>query len=186
MKPRCICLSSLPENWEHFGHLPNGTDLVFDHLLSGCSCIGLKKEGKYKVARVLRQKPLQPLLVILMLGSYELRSLTSSGKETRSPSKISSSSFISSSSEQMLSTFTSISVTEEPMTTRPIRLNQWAAARRDQRAQVSVTFFPDERQGPGEDVHEVGKPVGVRRAVELSDVHHVVFILKHGGCGERR
>ena len=38
------------------------------------------------------------------------------------------------------------------------------------------TFLADERQGPGEDVHEVGEPVGVGAAVELPDVHHVVLV----------
>ena len=43
-----------------------------------------------------------------------------------------------------------------------------------------LTLLPHEGQGPGEDVHEVGQPVGVGGAVELADVHHVVLVLQHG------
>jgi len=43
------------------------------------------------------------------------------------------------------------------------------------------TFLSDKRQRPREDVHEVGQPVGVRGAVELPDVHHVVLVLQDGG-----
>ena len=46
-------------------------------------------------------------------------------------------------------------------------------------SQLWSTFLSHKGQGPGEDVHEVGQPVGVRRAVELTDVHHVVLILQH-------
>ena len=42
------------------------------------------------------------------------------------------------------------------------------------------TLLADERERPGEHVHEVGQPVGVRRAVELADVHHVVLVLEDG------
>lgn len=45
--------------------------------------------------------------------------------------------------------------------------------------QISLTLFPYKRQGPCEDIHEVWKPVGVRGAVELPDVHDVVFILQY-------
>lgn len=45
------------------------------------------------------------------------------------------------------------------------------------------TFLADKWQGPGENVHEVGQPVRVRWAVELSDVHHVVLVLQHCRCG---
>ena len=38
----------------------------------------------------------------------------------------------------------------------------------------------DERQGPGEDVHEVWQPVRVRAAVELAYVHHIVLKLDNG------
>lgn len=41
-----------------------------------------------------------------------------------------------------------------------------------------LTFFANEGQGPREDVHEVRQPVRMRRAVELPDVHHVVFVLE--------
>lgn len=44
------------------------------------------------------------------------------------------------------------------------------------------TLFPNKGQRPAEDVHEVGQPVWMRRTVELSDVHNVVFILQHGSC----
>jgi SepF-like predicted cell division protein (DUF552 family) len=43
------------------------------------------------------------------------------------------------------------------------------------------TLLSNERQTPSEDVHEVRKPVRVRRAVELADVHDVVLVLEHGG-----
>lgn len=42
-----------------------------------------------------------------------------------------------------------------------------------------LTFLAHEWQGPCEDIHEVGQPVWMRRAVELPDVHNVVLILKH-------
>lgn len=42
-------------------------------------------------------------------------------------------------------------------------------------------LLSNERQRPGEDVHEVGEPVRVRGAVELSNVHDVVLILQHSG-----
>lgn len=50
---------------------------------------------------------------------------------------------------------------------------------------VPLTFLPDKGEGPGEDVHEVGQPVGVRGAVELPDVHHVVLILQYCSCREQ-
>ena len=43
-----------------------------------------------------------------------------------------------------------------------------------------LTLLSDERQGPREDVHEVGQPVWVRCAVELPDVHDVVLVLEYG------
>ena len=48
----------------------------------------------------------------------------------------------------------------------------------------TLTLLPDERQRPSEDVHEVWQPVGVRRAVELPDVHHIVLILQYGSWKE--
>ena len=42
---------------------------------------------------------------------------------------------------------------------------------------VELTLLANERQTPREDIHEVGQPVGVRAAVELSDVHDVVLVL---------
>ena len=41
----------------------------------------------------------------------------------------------------------------------------------------TLTFLSHEGQGPGEDIHEVGQPVGVLHGIELTDVHHVVLIL---------
>ena len=41
----------------------------------------------------------------------------------------------------------------------------------------TLTLLADKRQTPRENVHEVGQPVGVRAAVELSDVHDVVLVL---------
>ena len=49
----------------------------------------------------------------------------------------------------------------------------------------TLTLLPDERQRPSEDVHEVWQPVGVRWAVELPDVHHIVLILQYGSCKEQ-
>lgn len=46
------------------------------------------------------------------------------------------------------------------------------------------TFLSNKRKRPGEDVHEVGQPVRVWGAVELSYVHHIVFIFKHSRWGE--
>jgi hypothetical protein len=42
-------------------------------------------------------------------------------------------------------------------------------------------LLADEGQRPGEHVNKVGQPVGVRRAVELANVHHVVLVLEDGG-----
>ena len=42
---------------------------------------------------------------------------------------------------------------------------------------AELTLLANERQTPREDIHEVGQPVGVRAAVELSDVHDVVLVL---------
>ena len=42
-------------------------------------------------------------------------------------------------------------------------------------------LLADEGKRPGENVHEVREPVGVRRAVELANVHNVVLVLQHGG-----
>lgn len=44
-----------------------------------------------------------------------------------------------------------------------------------------LTLFPDERHTPGEHVHEIGKPVGMRAAIKLPNVHHVRFVLQHRG-----
>ena len=44
------------------------------------------------------------------------------------------------------------------------------------------TFLANERQRPCEDVHEVGQPVRVRRAVELTNVHYVVLVLQDCRC----
>ena len=41
------------------------------------------------------------------------------------------------------------------------------------------TFFSYEWQRPGEDVHEVGQPVGMLHCVELTNVHHIILILEH-------
>lgn len=35
-------VNNVPENREHFGHLPDSADLVFDHFLALCSCVGCK------------------------------------------------------------------------------------------------------------------------------------------------
>ena len=46
------------------------------------------------------------------------------------------------------------------------------------------TFFTDKWKRPSEDIHEVGEPIGVRGAIELPDVHYVVFILQHSSWKE--
>lgn len=103
------------------------------------------------------------------------------------PSKISSSSFMSSSSEQMLSTFTSISVTGEYIKRRRkghITERQPTETRLGHLTYTTgiTTFLSDKWQRPGEDIHEVGQPVGMWWAVELSDVHDVVFVFEHSSC----
>lgn len=52
--------------------------------------------------------------------------------------------------------------------------------------ETSPTFFPDKGQRPGEDVHEVWQPVRMWGAVELPDVHHVVFILQDSSWWRHR
>lgn len=47
------------------------------------------------------------------------------------------------------------------------------------------TLLSHEGQGPREDIHEVGEPVGVRGAVELADVHHVVLVFQHRRCAQK-
>lgn len=42
---------------------------------------------------------------------------------------------------------------------------------------AQLTFLADKRQGPCENVHEIGQPVGMRRTVELPNIHHVVLVL---------
>ena len=45
-----------------------------------------------------------------------------------------------------------------------------------------LTFLPDEGEGPGENIHEVGQPVGVVHRIELTNVHHIVLVLQDGRC----
>lgn len=47
------------------------------------------------------------------------------------------------------------------------------------RGDSKCTFLANEGQGPGEDIHEVGQPVGVRRTVKLPNVHDVILIFQH-------
>ena len=47
---------------------------------------------------------------------------------------------------------------------------------------VLRTFLSDEGEGPGEDIHEVGQPVGVVHRIELTNVHHIVLVLQDGRC----
>lgn len=42
------------------------------------------------------------------------------------------------------------------------------------------TLFTDEWQAPCKDVHEVGQPVRMGCTIELSDIHHVAFVLQDG------
>ena len=49
-----------------------------------------------------------------------------------------------------------------------------------------LTFLPDEGEGPGEDIHEVGQPVGVVHGIELTNVHHIVLVLQDGRCRGQR
>ena len=41
------------------------------------------------------------------------------------------------------------------------------------------TFFPNKRQGPGENIHEIWKPIWMRRTIELPDIHDIVLILQY-------
>ena len=49
-----------------------------------------------------------------------------------------------------------------------------------------LTFLPNEGEGPGEDIHEVGQPVGVVHRIELTNVHHIVLVLQDGRCRGQR
>ena len=51
---------------------------------------------------------------------------------------------------------------------------------------VTYTFLSNKGEGPSKDVHEVGQPIGMRGAVELSDVHYVVLVLENSGYRESR
>lgn len=42
------------------------------------------------------------------------------------------------------------------------------------------TLLSDEWHTPCEDVHKVGKPVWMRSAVELPNVHDIALVLEHG------
>jgi hypothetical protein len=42
-----------------------------------------------------------------------------------------------------------------------------------------LTLFPYKWQTPSKDVHEVGQPVRMRRAIELSNIHDVVLVLEN-------
>lgn len=44
---------------------------------------------------------------------------------------------------------------------------------------LQPTFFPNKWQGPSENIHEVWKPVWMRRTVELPDIHNIVLILQY-------
>lgn len=44
-----------------------------------------------------------------------------------------------------------------------------------------LTFFANKWQAPCENIHEIWQPIGMRRAVELSDIHHIGFILQYRG-----
>lgn len=41
------------------------------------------------------------------------------------------------------------------------------------------TFLTHKRQGPGKHIHEIWKPVRMRGAVELPDIHNVVLIFQY-------
>ena len=43
------------------------------------------------------------------------------------------------------------------------------------------TFLADEGERPGKYIHEIGQPVGVRRAVELPNIHHIILVLEYSG-----
>lgn len=107
------------------------------------------------------------------------------------PSNVSSSSLINSSSEQMLSTFTSISVTRKNKQFYCILvLTSYINHALTQNIDVNVpfydhgkqnlrekTFLSNKWQRPSENIDEVWQPVRVWGTVELSDIHHIVLIL---------
>ena len=45
--------------------------------------------------------------------------------------------------------------------------------------EVALTFLSNKRKRPCEYVHEVGQPIWMGGAVELSNVHHIVLVLQH-------
>lgn len=133
------------------------------------------------------------------------------------PSQVSSPSDMSSSSEQMFNTLTSISVTEstqERTSTGPawskwsimtmlckprimyisVKISSTSSHNAENYFNQEVTkndcflftFLADEGQWPREDVHEVGQPIRVRRAVELPDVHDIVLVFQHSSFREQK
>jgi hypothetical protein len=42
------------------------------------------------------------------------------------------------------------------------------------------TLFSDKRKTPSEHIHEIGKPVRVRSAIELPNVHDIALVLENG------
>lgn len=41
------------------------------------------------------------------------------------------------------------------------------------------TFLTHKWQGPGKHIHEIRKPIRMRGAVELPDIHNVVFVFQY-------
>lgn len=41
------------------------------------------------------------------------------------------------------------------------------------------TLLTNKRQGPGKYIHEVWKPVRMRGAVELPDIHNIVLVFQY-------
>lgn len=48
------------------------------------------------------------------------------------------------------------------------------------------TFFSHKWQRPSENVHEIWKPVWMRRTIKLSDIHNIVFIFQYCSCKRKR
>ena len=45
---------------------------------------------------------------------------------------------------------------------------------------LAHTFFSYKWQRPGKDIHEIWQPIRMWRAIELPDIHHIIFILQYG------
>lgn len=111
--------------------------------------------------------------MILFLIAFRRRADSSEGDAGVTGAVVASSSEDSPSSSSLLQQFRmamSISVTVQ--TKRSISTVRISARTE------SLTLLANEWKTPGEDVHEIREPIWMRRAVELSDVHHVALVLQ--------